>query len=98
MIPYVTKFLSKHFLLVLLTLAAILVISWYGVWFGKGIYEFNETFNVPLAEDAQTKEYLGEIINVRRDDRTGEVISYQIRRNDKSIIERTPDSIIVIKP
>ena len=93
-----SRFLKQHFLLVALALAILLVIGWYGVRVGIALYEINETFNVTLAEDVRTREYLGEVISENRDPQTKKVVSYRIRRNDGSVIERSAESVRAFEP
>lgn len=93
-----TRYLRKHFLLATFVSAILLVAGWYGVRVGIGLYEFNDTFNVSLAEDAQTDKYLGEVISDVRDSQTGEVVIYRIRLNSGDVIERCAESVRVFKP
>jgi hypothetical protein len=93
-----TQYLKKHFLLVTFLSAILLVPVWYGVKVGIALYEVNDTFNVNLAEDAKTREYLGEVISEVKDPRSGKVVSYRIRQNSGGVIERRADSVRVFNP
>ncbi len=85
-------------LLVWLGISAAILIGCFVIFAGVVVYQVNETFNVNLAKDAKTEEYLGEIVAERRDAQTDKVVSYQIRRNDGKMIERESESIRVFKP
>ena len=93
-----TRYLKRHFLTVTFVSALLLVLCWYGVRFCIGLYVFNDTFNVTLASDAKTQEYLGEVVSEVRDPQTGKVVSYRIRPSGGGIIDRQADSVIVFKP
>jgi hypothetical protein len=93
-----TQYLKKHFLLVTAASAILLVLVWYGMKVGSALYEVNDTFNVSLAEDAKTREYLGEVVSEVRDPQTGKVVSYRIRLNSGGVIERRADSVRVFNP
>jgi len=92
------NFVKRHFLVVTLVIAAALTIGWYGFRLGTAFYIVNETFNVSLARDAKTGEYLGEVISQARDNRNDKVVSYKIKRNDGSIIERPVSEVIIFEP
>lgn len=92
------RYLKEHFLLVTIALAVLCVLVWYGVGFGIGLSEFNKTFNVNLASDAKTNEYLGEVVSEVRDSGTGKVVGYRIRLNGGRVAERKADSVVVFKP
>ena len=62
------------------------------------LYEFNDTFNVDLARDAQTSEYLGEVVSEVKDPQSGQAVSYRIRLNGGGVIERRADSLVVFNP
>lgn len=89
-----TCFIRRHLLLVTVACAVLLAIG----WFSAALYEINDTFNVTLARDVKTNEYLGEVVSENKDSQTGKVISYQIKRNGGSIIERYSGSVIVFNP
>jgi hypothetical protein len=93
-----TQYLKKHFLLTTFLSAILLVLAWYGVKVGIAFYELNDTFNVNLAEDAKTREYLGEVVSEVKDPQTGKVINYRIRLNSGGVIERRADSVRVFNP
>jgi hypothetical protein len=93
-----TQYIKKHFLLVTIALAVLCVLGWYGVRVGIGLSEFNDTFNVNLARDANTSEYLGEVVSEVKDSRTGKAVSYRIRLNGGRVIERQADSVVVFNP
>lgn len=90
-----TPYLKKHFLLVIVAAVILLMLGWYSV---RALHEFNDTFNVSLAEDARTREYLGEVVSEVKDAQTGKVMGYRIRRNDGGVIERRADSVRVFNP
>lgn len=50
-----TQCLKKHFPLVMVASAILRVLGWYSV---RALQEFHDTFNVSLAEDAGTREYV----------------------------------------
>jgi hypothetical protein len=93
-----TQYLKKHSLLVTSLSAILLVLVWYGVKVGVTLYAVDDTFNVNLAEDAGTREYLGEVVSEVKDPRNGKVVSYRIRRNGGGVIERRADSVRVFNP
>lgn len=93
-----TQYLSKHLGLATFLSAMLLVLVWYGVNVGIGLYEFNDTFNVNLARDALTGEYLGEVVSELKDPRTKKVTGYRIKPNSGGTIERPADSVIVFNP
>jgi hypothetical protein len=93
-----TQYLKKHFLLVTFLSAILFVLVWYGVKVGMALYVVNDTFNVNLAEDAKTREYLGEVVSEVKDPQTGKVMSYRIRPSSGGIIVRRSDSVIVFNP
>lgn len=93
-----TLYLKKHFLLVTFLSAILLVLVWYGVGIGIAMYEINDTFNVNLAEDAETREYLGEVVSDVKDPQTGKVVGYRIQQNSGGVIERRAESVRVFKP
>ena len=93
-----TRYLKRHFLMVTFVSALLLVLCWYGARFGIGLYVVNDTFNVNLANDAKTQEYLGEVVSEVRDPQTGKVVSYRIRPSGGGIIERRADSVKVFNP
>lgn len=85
-------------LLVWLSISAVILIGCFVIFVGVALYQVNETFNVNLAKDAKTEEYLGEIVAERKDAKTGKAVSYQIRRSDGRMIERGSESVRVFKP
>ena len=89
------QYLKKHFLLVIVASAILLMLGWYSV---GALREFNDTFNVSLAEDARTREYLGEVVSEVKDAQTGKVVGYRIRRNGGGVIQRSADSVRVFNP
>ena len=89
---------EKHFVLVTIALAILFAVGWYGVSVGMALYEFNDTFNVNLASDAKTGEYLGEVISEVKDPQSGKAVSYRISLNGGQIIERRADSVVVFNP
>lgn len=93
-----TRYVKKHFLLVTTASAILLLLGWYGVRLGKDLSEFNHTFNVVLAGDAKTGEYLGEVVSEVKDPATGKVISYRILPSSGSVIERRADSVVTYNP
>jgi hypothetical protein len=93
-----TQFIKKHLLLVTMALAILLVLGWYGVRVGIGLYVINDTFNVNLARDAKTREYLGEVVSEIKDPQTGKAVSYRIRLNSGGVIERQADSVVIFSP
>jgi hypothetical protein len=97
-VPSLTRYIKKHFLLVTIVLAVLLVLGWYGVRVGIALYEFDDTFNVTLARDAKTDQYLGEVVSELKDPRKGKVTGYRIRLNNGDTIERPADSVIVFNP
>jgi hypothetical protein len=96
--PTLKENIRKHFLLFALFLSIALLIIWYGVKLISIKKSVNETFNVSLARDTRTDEYLGEVISERKDPVNNKVTSYQIKRNDGNIIERSPESVTVFRP
>jgi hypothetical protein len=93
-----TQYLKKHFLLVTFLSAILLVLVWYGVKVGVALHVVNETFNVNLAEDAKTREYLGEVVSEVKDPQTDKVVGYRIRQNSGGVIERRAESVRVFEP
>ena len=93
-----TQYLKKHFLLVTFLSAILLVLVWYGVKIGIVLYVVNDTFNVNLAEDTKTREYLGEVVSEVKDPQAGKAVSYRIRLNSGGIIERRAASVVVFNP
>ena len=89
---------EKQFVLVTIASALLLAVGWYGVGVGMALYEFNDTFNVNLASDAKTREYLGEVVSEVKDPQTWKAVSYRIRLNGGGIIERQADSVVVFNP
>ena len=89
---------EKRFVLVTIVLAILFAAGWYGVRVGVALYEFNDTFNVNLARDARTSEYVGEVVSEVKDPRSGKAVSYQIRLSGGGIIERRADSVVVFNP
>jgi hypothetical protein len=79
-------FVRKHLWPTVLVLAVTLAI-------GIGGYEvkrfMDDTFNVSLARDAKTDEYLGEVVSEQTDKNTGRVVAYRIERNNGNVIART---------
>jgi hypothetical protein len=97
-----TRYLKGHFLWVTFLSAILLVFVWYAVGVSIALYEindtFNDTFNVNLAEDAKTREYLGEVVSEVKDPQTGKVVGYRIRQNGGGVIERRAEGVRVFKP
>ncbi|HEY0079195.1 MAG TPA: hypothetical protein VGB73_11160 [Pyrinomonadaceae bacterium] len=94
----ITSFAKKHFLIVALFLVLILVGGWIIMRLGSALYVVNETFNVTLANDAETGAYLGEVVGELRDQKSKKVVSYRIKRNDGSVLERRSESVVTFKP
>lgn len=95
--PKFTSFVRDHFLVVCLLLALALGVGWFVVRLGEALHIANETFNVSLANDAETGKYLGEVVEKIRDERTGKVI-YQIKRSDGSVLERRSETVVLFEP
>ena len=89
---------EKHFVLLTIALVILFAVGWYGVRVGMALYEFDDTFNVNLARDAKTSEHLGEVVSMVKDPQSGKAVSYRIRLNGGSIIERRADSVVVFNP
>lgn len=92
------RYIKQHFLLVILTLAILLVLGWYGIKAVRTAREVNDTFNVNLARDAKTDKYIGKVASELYNLQTRKVIGYKIQLNSGDIIERTADSVIIFKP
>ena len=93
-----SQYLKKHFLLVASLSAILLVLVWHGMKVSIVLYVVNETFNASLAEDAKTREYLGEVISEVRDPRSGKVVGYRIWQDSGGVIERRADGVRVFNP
>jgi hypothetical protein len=93
-----TRFIRQHFLLAAFACAVLLAAGRLGIRVGAALYEINDTFNVTLVRDVKSGAYLGEVLSENRDSQTGKVVSYRIRRNDGTTIEKSADSVIVFKP
>ena len=93
-----TRYVREHFLLVTAALAILLVLGWYGMGLGIAMHVIHETFDVNLARDAKTDEYLGEVVSELKDPETRRVTGYRIRLNSGDVIERPATSVIVFNP
>jgi hypothetical protein len=49
-------------MLVWLGVSVVILIGCFVIFVGVALYQVNETFNVNLAKDAKTEEYLGEVV------------------------------------
>ena len=58
----------------------------------------DRTFEPFLAHDAKTGEYLGVVISECRDWETKKVTSYKVRLKDRTVVEKSPDSITIDPP
>jgi hypothetical protein len=96
--PDLTRFIRQHFLLAAFACAVVLAVGWFGIRAGVALSEIDDTFNVTLVRDVKTDAYLGEVLSEDRDSQTGKTVSYRIKRNGGSIIEKSVDSVIVFKP
>lgn len=96
--PRLVNFVRNNFLAVCLVLALGTVIGWFVVRLGTALFIAQETFNVSLANDAETGKYLGEVVEEIREEETAKVIGYRIRRSDGSIEERRAETVVLFKP
>lgn len=96
--PDPTRFIRQHLLPAAFVCAVLPAAVWFGIGAGVALYEINDTFNVTLVRDVKTDAYFGEVLSENRDSQTGKVVSYRIKRNDGTVIEKSADSVIVFKP
>jgi hypothetical protein len=92
------QYLRKRFLSVTFLSAVLPLLVWCGVKVGIALYEVDDTFNVNLAEEAETREYRGEVVSEVKDPRSGKAVSYRIRLKSGGAIERQADSVVVFNP
>jgi hypothetical protein len=93
-----THYIKQHPLRTAIAFTLLVAVGMLGLRLAAAWHVVNETFNVTLAKDAKSDEYLGEIVSENRDPRTGKVVSYSIRRKDGGLTERSADSVKAFMP
>lgn len=94
----ILNFIKKHFLFSIVILALFFAGLWYCIGISSALHIVNNTFNVSLARDSKTGQYIGEVITEIKDESGRSVKGYRIKRNDGSVIEKQVGEVVIFNP